>query len=405
MKYFKKSELVKLYGISDKTARNWVTAAEQGKINIELCFVNGKVYIADTVQNERELKELAERSKKYQNKLSRRIAKPTNLFYEIFSDAQIVDIINGLEKYNECPLYYHYFGRGAEYWDAYLQKLYTAGISNYLTATIELLGLDLPYMLDATSKYEFVNLVDVGVGNGLAAKKLLAELLETGRLRRYIGIDISPYLLEITGRNIKEWFGEKVSFEQHVKDITYERFPEIIARESFANDASKTLNLILFLGGAITNFRDPDQAVKTIRDSMSKNDVLITSIKLDNEKSRRFFDFNIDSDRNILPDHHKLILDLLGIDENCYEQEQIFDEQLKSRFIQVRLKVALSIEFEIGKFQKAIEFRKGELIRLCRILHFTDREVIDIFERNGFAMLRSAKSKDEEFMLLVVKQN
>lgn len=403
MRYFKNSELTRLYKVSDKAVRNWIDAARHGKIELELLSVGERVYVADSLANEILLEKLVDKGKKFRNKRNHRELSPHPLFYDIYNPGQIMDIINNLEIRREIPLHYYYLGKGALYWDAYLQKLNTSARSNYLTTTVKLLELEKAYRDSWLNNLKAINVVDIGVGNGLVIKKLLSELHASGRLNRYIGIDISEKLLDITEYNLQNWISKDLRIEKYLKDITYDRFTEILACNKFNEDAASTANLVLFLGGAISNFRDPEQALKTLRDSMGKRDLLVSSLKIDNRRSRSFFDFNIDSDKAILPAHERYLLDLLSIEESMYEVEQFFDKKQKSRFIQIRLRVSLSLHFEVNNAHVMIELQRGDVIILVRIKHFTCEEVVELYRQNGFSILQTTKSHDQEYILLTAK--
>jgi uncharacterized SAM-dependent methyltransferase len=400
MKYFRNAELTRLYNVSDKAVRNWIENAQKGKNGLDLLEYKGKTYIGDSLHNELLLGELAQSGKKYRNKRSFKKLTPLPKFYDLYSHTQAIDIIDHLDKYREAPLQYCYVREAAEYWNSYLNKLYA--ISNsYVTSTVDLLRLDREYLNRLLENYDNVNIVDVGVGNGLAVKALLDHVLSTGKLRRYVGVDISPDLLDITEQNLRKWFGSSVLVEKYVRDITHQRFAEILTTNSYGQDATSTLNVVLFLGGTISNFKEPGQVLRTIRDSLGKNDVLITTVRLDSKRSRRFFDYNIKADKDILTLQDRWMLDLLSIDEPFYDVEQFFDERQMSRFVQVRLKFDISINFKLDAYLKTVEMYKGESILLVRMLHFNDKEIMRLYDESNFDQLRSAKTPNQEYLLLV----
>lgn len=404
MRYFKNSELVRLYNVSDKTVRNWISAAQAGKIELELFTTEArKTYIADTLNNAHALDLLVARGKRYRNQRAHKILKPTNEFYNLYSDTQVLDIIANIDTYRELPLSYKYLGEGASLWEAYLQKLNASPTANLLGQTIDLLHTSLDYIGRMANAYKYVNVVDIGVGNGMPACEILAYLRRTNKLKKYIGIDLSPALLDIAERRILAKL-DGINIEKHVRNVTYQRFGELLKSDSYGEDASSTLNVILFFGGTIGNFREPTQALQTIRESMSKNDLLITSARLDSANTRRFFDFNtgLGLDKvSVLPSHLKYSYDLLSIDETLYDIEQIYDQQAHSRFIQARLKTSLTIDFEVGSFQKSIELQKGEALICWRVQHFSPYELIELYRRNGLGLVQAVTSENQEYMLMI----
>jgi uncharacterized SAM-dependent methyltransferase len=402
LKYFKKSELVKLYNVSDKTVRNWIEATKSGKLNLELYEKDGKSFIADTVYNYSSLMNLATRSRKYRNSLNHHRVEPLAGFYQLYSFEEIIDIVNNLEMHREIPQQYRYCGTpAATYWNEYLLKLDRAGSDNMLSATQELLQLDLPYIDKIAERHASINVVDVGVGNGLAVKAFLGALQRTGKLKKYVGIDISLPLLDTTRENIATWFSGNLETNLYRRDITHQRFAEAIVHNMESED---TINIVLFLGGILGNFKAPGDVLRVIRDSMGSNDILIMSDKLDNEYSRRFFDFNIESDKSALPFYSKYILDLLGLKESYYRVEQQYELIRRQRTICIRLTSSLSLSFDIGRFNKVVEMQKGERILLWRGGHFTTESSVGILSSNGFEVLRSTKVGDkQEFSLFISK--
>jgi uncharacterized SAM-dependent methyltransferase len=386
-----------MYGISDKTIRNWIESASQGKTRLELYYEGDKAFIADSLQNSSILDELVLRSRKYRNKRSHQRVKPSEEFYKLYNHQQIDEIIRSLEVYKEFPQHHRFRGEGAKYFDAYLQKLYKAGKNNHLTASTKLIDLNIGYLDSLLSDYEKVNVIDLGVGNGLASKELLGYFTSKGKLHKYIGIDISPELLDITERNLKTRFKD-ITIEKYIKDIAAEGSYSWILQ---ANNGKQVLNLFLLLGGLIINFRKPEKALQMVCSIMHKNDFLITTTKLDNKESRSFFDFNSESDINKLPRHNKHVLELLNIQESFFEVEQFFSPKTKCRYIQIRLNIALSIHFNDMGFDKEIHYQKGDAILLWRAQHYNTQELMMLYKNAGFTTMQTSKTEDEAFTMMI----
>lgn len=404
MKYFKNTELAKLYHVSEKSVRNWIDAAEQGKIDLQLYEFNTKKYITNTSKNITLVEELVNKGKKYKNKRGYKVVTPSEQFYEIYGSAQVYDIISNIEIHREIPHAYSYFNGGARHWDLYTRKLLDEKAPNPLTKTIDLLELNANYIDDLIREYDVINVIDLGVGNCLPVKNLLERLLGSGKLKRYMGIDTSQDMLAIAEQNITKWFGGRIKFEGHVRDIVYDRFSDLLADDSIGGANAPTVNLVLFFGATILNFREPEHALQTINNSMGKNDLLLFSLKLDTERARRYFDFSAESEGPVLDLIEKAILDFLNIEPSFYDVEQFFDSEKMARQIQVRLKVALSIEFQLGQDgKKVVELNKGETILLWRAKHQSAIETINQLDRNGFDLIQATRSKDQEYLLSISK--
>lgn len=401
MLYFTHQELAYTYHVSVKTVRNWVDAAKQGKLGLELYDHGGRQYVANTAVNIEIIKELANKGKKYRNRSFVKEAEPRAEFYQIFSPAQAYDILTSLELQHEVPHQYSYFGQSAEFWDLYAHRLAEEKTPNLLTSTLKLLDVNQPYLDDLLSKYKRVNVVDVGVGNALPVKDFLQHLLNQGKLGRYLAIDVSPEMLEIAGRNIKDWFGGKVEFEGYEQDINYDRFNTLLAEEALKRNAHETVNLVLFLGGTPENLPDQEAAYRIIRSSMGGNDLFIQVVKLDTPAARQYFDFGIDSKPQPLPEQEKFLIDLLGIDESYYDVEMGYDSEVRARYMRIRLKYAVTIRFKFDEGERLINLNKDDRILLWRYWHQDGLEVVQQLQHVNFLTLQSSLTEDEEYLLTV----
>jgi uncharacterized SAM-dependent methyltransferase len=402
MKYFKNTELAKLYNVSEKSVRNWIQAAQEGKLDLQLHSVNGKPYIADIPKNTHEIEKLAEKGKKYRNTRAYKIATPTAAFYDLFSRKQILDIITNLNVHREIPRKYNYFDGGAVNWDNFATRMLNeSGALNMLKGSIELIGANLAAIDLLLEGHERVNIIDIGPGNALPVKELLEHMLKKGLLHRYIAIDISEEMLRIAEHNIKEWFGDKVKFEGHVRDITHERFDDLLVDDMLDRNAEKTINLALLLGATPMNFREPADTLKVICSSLGHDDLLLYTDKPDSEAERRYFDFNPQPGTATLSPNHRFIFDLLNIDDTLYDVEMGFNDQKQVRYIRVRLKKALTIKFKFKNGERKVELNKGETILLWRVWHLAALEIISAFEQAGFALLQSSMTKDRQYLMTI----
>jgi len=398
MKYFKNTELASLYKISEKSVRNWIESAEAGKIDLELYEVKGKFFVANTAKNEHLIAELVQKGKKYKNTRGARKLTPKSVFYELYNHKQILDIISNLTIHHETPLQYTYVDGGAEDWDKYARRLVTEETPNMLTSSINLIRLTADSVDELLADYEKINVVDLGPGNGLPVRPTLERLLKQGRLNRYIPVDISQDMLTILERNIKEWFGDSVKVEPHIRDISYERFNDFSASD-FGD--KKTANLVFLLGGTLANFRSPEQVLQVINNSLGLNDVFINSGYLVTPKTRRYFDYYT-ANRKV-PVQDGIILDFLNIDESLYDVEQVFNEDKRARSISIRPKVDLSIEFTLKNGVRSVELRKNEPILIWRHWHRGITEVVNLFDQNDFDVMQATKSADGQYLLTISK--
>lgn len=401
VKYFKNTELAKIYKVSEKSVRNWIQAAQDGKLDLQLFSVGSKEYVANTTKNNNLIEKLVAKGRKYKNTRGYKVISPGEDFYNAYDEDNIIDIISNLDVHREIPHKYSYFGEGAKFWDGYANRMAAEPVSN-LKNCIQLLDVSDRYFDQIMADYSGVNVVDLGVGNALTVKNLLEHLIKGNHLNRYIALDTSDEMLNIAEKNILDWFGGSVKFERYIRDINYDMFNDIILEDTFTVEKKPILNIVLLLGGTIANLRDPDLALSMIGNSLGKNDLFVLSKKLDTEFARRFFDFDVDANFGSYM-KEKANLSLLGLDEDTFTLEQRFDEQNNKRVIQAKLKSDISLNFKIGKGQRVVELHKGESILLWYAHHHTMIQLLEMFDRNGFEVVQASKSKDEQYAQVVAK--
>lgn len=404
MTHFKNVELASRYKISESTVRNWVKLSKEGKLNLTLTNTKGRFYVANLASNMPIIERLVEENRKYRNSRSAKTITPRPQFYRLFTQAQMYDIVRNLEIHHEIPRQYNYFDGGAGEWDKYVEQLAVEDAPNLLNRTTGLLQENQGYLDRRLARYKKINVVDIGVGNALPVKEFLGHLQELGILSRYIAIDISSEMLEIAEHNIKEWFGGKIAFEGHQMDITFERFANVLAQDYLKNSAKDAANLVLFLGGTPDNLRIPDDAFRTINESMNPNDLLLYSNKLEREGMRpQWFDYSAKPGKLTLAPIHRLVFDLLNIDESFYDVEMGFDPRINQRYTRAKLKVALTLKFDFEEGERSVEFDKGDTILLWRSWQMTAADIAAQFDRNGFYVLHSSQTDDREYILTVAE--
>ncbi len=402
MLYFKHSELVNKYHVSLKTVHNWIDSAKQGKLELELHERNGRMYISDNISNLVVLNKLAEQGKKYRNARFHKVITPKTEFYKIFSRRQILDIISNLTIHREIPRQYNYFDKGADNWEELLKQLAEEDTPNTLSNTIDLLHTNLEVVRRLIGDRKKVNVIDLGVGNAMPSRELLGYLRDQGILHRYIAVDISKSMLEIARRNIDKWFNGDITFEGHIRDITYERFDDLIVDDMLHKEADDTINLVLYVGGTPRNFRSFPDALKVVYGSMVEGDLLIYNGKPDTDETRRYFNLNKELNTSSLSPHYSFMLDLLGIEKTLYEVEMGYSDKQRMRFIRVVLNAALTIQFKFDGVERSVQLEKGESLLLLRIWHMSALEAASQFESAGFVLLHSSMTESREFFMEIL---
>src|SRR6185369_3313064 len=107
-----------------------------------------------------------------------------------------------------------------------------------------------------------------------------------------------------------------VKFEGYIRDISYERFDDVLLDDTLGASVS-TINLVLLLGATPMNFRSPAEVLRVVYGSMGQKDMLIYTGKPDTEVVRSNFNFSVGADGvYTLSPTHSYVFDLLNIDES-----------------------------------------------------------------------------------------
>lgn len=401
--YFKNTELADRYHISESTVRNWIKIAQNGKLNLELVELSHRSYVANNISNIPIIESLVEKNRKYRNTLAAKTVTPSEELLGIFNEAQIYDIARSLELHHEIPLQYQYFSSGAQQWDEAIKRQVGVHSPSMVKGTIETLGANFGYLDKRLAGFASVNVIDVGVGNGEPVKELLANLIEQGKLNRYIALDFSDDMLAIAKRELLSKFGDNFPFESYNFDVTHERFANIIAEE-YLESNQNSINLILLLGATPNNFRKPYDAFRSIAESMNPNDLFIYTDKMEPRGALPEWLENSANDKSRKPEFlrsHRLVLDRLNIKDSFYDVEVGFDKSTQQRYSRARLRFALTIKFQFDRGGRTIHFEKGDAITIWRCWQTTQPGLMDMLESAGLYICHSSQSEDRNYILTI----
>jgi len=402
--YFKAEELVRELKVSERTVYRWVEETKLGELKLDLIDRGEKSFIAKTDSNLRLLKALAKKRLKFKNKRSLVNVKASGTFYKVFTENHIFDLIKSIEISREIPLKYSYLNGGASSWDLYARKLWS--VEETTPKTKELTSHVSGYILSLVKKYKKVNIIDIGPGNGLPVKEILGELVSLEKLNKYIAIDISPDMLEILSKNIKNWFGDKVDFEGIVGDITRDTFQSTAFRNiSYEGENTSVINVILYLGGSVENDSNYSQQLGIINSSMSSNDIFILEQGVDNGTKDLRFRFGKENIQSQTADlaHRKMVLDLLGIDESLYNVERFYSDEIKAKVINVRFTKDVVVSIESKSINRNLIFQKGDALTIWRYNCHSTMEVIRELNDSGFHLLSIATSLNKESAIFITE--
>ncbi|HJP96658.1 MAG TPA: L-histidine N(alpha)-methyltransferase [Candidatus Saccharimonadales bacterium] len=330
----------------------------------------------------------------------RKTITPDDELYQLYSTAELENLIANLRLHHEIPLQYSYFGKGAQSWDAYAKRMTDEGTTNIITVGAQLLALNDAYVEGLLAGYKKVNVIDITIGNAMPVRPFLQQLLDMQKQVTYTGLDFSPDILAIVKNNIQMWFKGKIPFTGHRIDINYDRFDQIIC-----NNDPDAINIILYFGGMASNFKTPATSFRIIHDSLGERDLFMYDDKLDTPVSRKFFDFNPEpinqSVTQILSPRHQWLLDILNIDPSLYEVEMTFDHKAFERRIQVKLKEDICVYFSFNGVRKSADLDKHDTILLVRVTHNSAQDIYELLDKTGFDLLHASHTPDTQYLLSI----
>lgn len=326
-------------------------------------------------------------------------ANPSSEFYSIFSQEEVLGIIHALEVRREIPLKYSYKGRGAKIWDDFYLKYIIPTWYRSSNVEIDLLNENFKYFND-NIKGEKVNIVDVGAGNSYPVKKFIQRLNKLGKVNKYIALDISEELLNLSKNNFKKWF-PLLEFISSTIDIENSCVP----KELFINEAgigiNNTAKIFFHLGVTIGNHQNRDEVLKNFRDSMGKNDFLVFT----NETgSNSKWDGNVRGGcKYHVEEIYGWVKSKIGIKSEDCELVRKYDLKTDSVVANMKLRHNYTINFCQMGIDKKIEIFEGEEITIWRHHKYEIPKLLQELERSGLQLLHYSTDKYKSHIMVICK--
>ncbi len=395
MLYYKKTELSKKLDVSITTINRWISNAEKGKNNLQLTTVNDKIYIVNSSHNDSLFFKLKGKGSVYKNKSTHIYATPEEKFYSTFTTSQVVEIINALKTKKEIPLKLTYINGGAKIWNNIIESSYNKGDYETSLTDVELLKEASYFLLRKSNSYDKVNIVDIGQGNSITTKKFIQSFLDTGKLNKYIAIDVSKEMNEIAEANINKWF-PGLNFTSYVHDIEKYDIANILFNEK---KGGNVLNIVLLVGATIGNVKNQRWLYDNIRYGFDDRDIFIVTNKL--EKADNKTDFIEPLTKH--PERHLWIPDLLGIDLESPELVFYYDEEEKAKVGYLKLSKPHTITFKVEGFEIVVEIPSNTKIQIFYHKMSARENLIKILEKADFEPIHMITSSDHSHILVTCK--
>jgi len=375
MHYFTNTNIADLYNVSKGTVTNWINGSQENKNNLQLTKVNNKFRIVKNTHNEAEIARLRQIGEIHKNKSFHSVVTPDPLFYKIFNEEQVIEIINSLETPNIIPLKFRYLNEGAKLFDKMVLDGLEQGYFPYPDKESNLLSQSLNTIQEKIKNYDKVNIIDIGPGNGLVVKDLISYLLESNKINKYIAVDLSKEMIEVCKTNLTSWF-PNLNFQSEIHDIEKEPVDKICFKAKNENSQIKTINIILFLGCTISHVRDRSRVLKHFRDSLDQDDLFIFSGVFDDNIESRTESKYMSYPSNTVP-FSTWIPKILGIDTKESKIVTNFNQFKQTKTHTLNLDKDYTINFNFSEYSKSITLKKGDQILIHRFYLYSIKSLVE----------------------------
>lgn len=322
--------------------------------------------------------------------INNRIAQPSSEFYTVFSQQEILSLIEALKTRREIPLKYSYKGAGANIWDNFYRKLI---IPNWYRSNVEikLLRDNFEYLNDNTQHSHKVNIIDVGAGNSYPAKEYIRKLDKLGRIDRYTALDISEELLEVSKTNFTKWF-PFIKYTNSYIDIENSPIPEYLLHRD-------NINIFLHLGVTIGNLQHRVKALKNFRQSMGKNDLLVLTNEIGNNSqwdgiARGGCYYHAE-------EIYQRINKNIGIQHQDCQLIRKYDKKTDSVVANLKFTSDYIIDFSSAGINKKVEISKYEEITIWRHHKHQLPELIEELEQAGLKLVHHSTNKYQSHIMAI----
>lgn len=318
-----------------------------------------------------------------------RTAKPSSEFYSVFSEQEVLEIIHALEVKREIPLKYSYKDRGAKIWNNFYLKYIIPRWYRTSNVEIDLLRENFEHINKKLQNFEKITIVDVGAGNSYPVKEFIFNLNKLGRFDKYIALDISEELLNLSKHNFKKWF-PLLEFRSYKIDIENSCIPKILLRNQAGHETDDP-KIILHLGVTIGNHQNRTGVLTNFRDSMGKNDLLVFT----NETgSNSKWDGRVRGGCNYHAEQvYRWITNKIGIKVEDCELVRKYDLETDSIVANMSLRHNYTINFSVRGIDKNIEISEGEEITIWRHHKYEIPELMQEIERAGLQLVHYSTNK------------
>jgi hypothetical protein len=392
MKYFKNSEIAKLFSVSNPTVGTWIKQTLEGKRELELIVVLNKHFISKSAKNIELLTQYADSSFKFRPSTFRKTITPDNKFLKNLDDNQRLELKKSIEEKNSIPLKFAYFNGGADEWDKLYcsTKYYNSGMP---INDLNLLSDSIHLILGKLGKNKKINIIDLGSGNGKPLINILTILNKKNILQSYNSIDISPSINEIALTEVKK-ANLNVPLHEFIVDLETSSFAKITYE--LTKLYPDTINCIFLMGGTLGNFENHQHVFTNIENSLNIGDFLFLTNKHDTKINYQNSDYLYNEPTL---NHILYAVRSLGIEANAKNIIYNLNEKEMVRDISVRLSNDYTLDFPINNQFENLKLYKGQLIKVWKHQLLSLETIKNLASQDLMTLCLYVLSADERYML------
>lgn len=333
------------------------------------------------------------------NTVIRRI-EPSSKFYSVFSQKEVLELIQSLENGREIPLKYSYKGRGGRIWSNFYQKYLMIRWYRTSNVEIDLLKKNFEYINGNHQNCTKVNIIDVGAGNSYPVKKFITQLYKLDKINQYIALDISKELLNLSKSNFTKWF-PLIKFKSTTIDIETSTLPVEIWQNSNLEPTQNIANIFLHLGVTIGNHRDRIRVLQNFRHSMQKNDFLVFTNETGsnstwNGQARGGCKYHVE-------EIYTWIKNKVGIIAEDCELVRKYDLKSDSIIANIKFHQNYTVVFNNLGIDKNLEILKDEEITIWRHHKYEMQEILQELEKAGLQLVHYSYNKYFSHIMVICK--
>ena len=391
MNTYTNAEIARIFKVTKATVTHWLSNATNKENSLELVTNINKVQVIRNEHNLAELTRLKELGQKHKNKSDLSVTSPDPKFYEYFTKSQVIEIINSLKTSKSLSLKYTYIDGGAKIWNEYHSEAMENGQYPATKKESKMLCQSYEYLRDRLESFDKVNVIDVGPGNSFLVKDFIEKLRKDKKIDKYIAVDISKDMNDISKASINTWFPD-LKFLSYVRDIETESIADVLFENK---QEGKIANIIIFGGGTLGSMPDRIQVLKNFRASLDENDILLLTTKLDMVTERVELSHVKDKFSRLL-----WVPKLLGIDTDKCDVIRRYNEQIKAKSAYLILDKDYEIEFETNGVVSKILLSKGEEIFIWQFHMSTLEELLAEMSSVKLKIVQLLTEKNYEYILV-----